>query len=479
MYCSVTGQPPEEPVVSKKTGHLYEKRIIEKYIDTNGKCPVTGEDLSKDDLMAVKTSSTVKPRPVVASSIPGMLTMFQNEWDALMLETHQLKKQLDTVRQELSHTLYQHDAACRVIARLTAQLDAARGQLQNAGVPAAADTSAAGGNGNYVSAFEAKSATLIKGRKKRAVSETQAKAGDISGYKAASSHPVHKSNKPGILCVDVHPTKDNMVATGGVDTSVVLFDRSTGKVASTLSGHTKSVLDVKFHPSEPIVVSASADKTARVWIAGEKGYKAEHILKTHTADVVNVALHPTGQHFATASLDDSWAIHDLARGECLHHAKAKASDNHKGYKSMAIHPDGLIMATGCVNNIVKAWDMRTNDNIANFTHSAAVNAVSFSENGYHMATCEDHKVRVWDLRKDQKILHQFAVDEGTAQGVAFDRSGLFLGVAAADVRVFAAKGWDLVKTWSDHSANVTDVAFGADAKYLASTSMDRTLKFYA
>jgi pre-mRNA-processing factor 19 len=129
--CSISGMIAEIPVLSKKTGHIYEKRLIEKHLNISNKCPVTGSDMSIEDLIEIKCESFTKPRSVQTSSIPGMFNDLQNEWEKIILETYNNKKQLEAAKQQLSHALYQYDAACRVISNLVRERDEAREELFN------------------------------------------------------------------------------------------------------------------------------------------------------------------------------------------------------------------------------------------------------------------------------------------------------------------------------------------------------------
>jgi hypothetical protein len=115
-------------------GNVYEKRLIEAYINENGTEPTTGAALSAEDLLEIRTQPNVIPRPPQMTSIPAMLSMFQNEWDSMALQVYKLQQDLKQARQELSVALYQHDGAVRVIAQVASERDEARKALANVSV---------------------------------------------------------------------------------------------------------------------------------------------------------------------------------------------------------------------------------------------------------------------------------------------------------------------------------------------------------
>lgn len=74
--CSITGQPLAHPVVSRKTGHLYEKSVIEKHLAAFPYCPVTNSPMTVSDLLQLAETpvSIVKGN----ESAQVFLTKFKN-----------------------------------------------------------------------------------------------------------------------------------------------------------------------------------------------------------------------------------------------------------------------------------------------------------------------------------------------------------------------------------------------------------------
>ncbi|VFR01553.1 unnamed protein product [Cuscuta campestris] len=513
MNCSISGEVPVEPVILKKSGLLFEKRLIERHISDFGKCPITGEPLTMDDIVPIKTGKIVKPRPVQAASLPGMLGRFQIEWDGLMLSNFALEQQLHTARQELSHALYQHDAACRVIARLKKERDDARALLAQteSQIPIGAATTNAvdtpafsngkraaedqevdsvvkksrpGISPSIIAELTDCNATLSQQRKKRQIPPTLAPVNVLDRYTQLNCYPLHKTNKPGILSLDICCPKD-IIATGGIDNNTVVFSRSSEQIISTLIGHTKRVTSVKFAVEGEMVVTSSADKTVRVWQESENGnYNCRHILKDHTSEVQAVTIHATNNYFVTASLDSTWCFYELASGLCL--AQVSDASDSEGFTSAAFHPDGLILGTGTSGSIVKIWDVKSQASVAQFAgHVGTVNAISFSENGYFLATAAQDGVKLWDLRKLKNFRNLNSYGDSTpTQSVEFDHSGSYIALGGSDIRVYQVASvkseWSHIKTFPDLSGTgkATCLKFGPDAKYIAVGSMDRNLRLF-
>ncbi|GFO02455.1 pre-mRNA-processing factor 19-like [Plakobranchus ocellatus] len=502
----VSNEVPETPVLSPISGHIFEKRLIEKYILENGTDPIANEKLSVDQLIPVKSSALVKPRPPSATSIPAILKALQDEWDAVMLHCFTLRQQLQTARQELSHALYQHDAACRVIARLIKEVTAAREALATLkpqagiaapGYNAPAPNPAVAAEANPEAAIQPteeavmseevikklqdKATLLTAERKKRGktVPEGLASSEDIRGYRQLASHTgLHSASVPGILSVDVCLRDTSKIVTGGNDKNAVVFNKDTEQVMAILKGHTKKVTSVIYHPEEELVISASPDNTIRVW--GITTASCGQIIRAHDAPVTGISLHATGDYLLSCATDMHWAFSDIRTGRVLTKVMEKTGQMAPALTCAQFHPDGLIFGTGTDDSIIKIWDLKERTNVANFQgHQGPITSISFSENGYYLATsAEDSVVKLWDLRKLKNFKTLQLDDSYEVKGLCFDQSGTYLAVAGSDVRVYLCKQWSELAVFNDHTAAATGVCFGQNSSFLASVSMDRSVKFF-
>ncbi|ORX65756.1 putative nuclear matrix protein NMP200 [Linderina pennispora] len=512
FICAISGEAPATPVISAKTGRVYEQRLLQKYLDEEGREPGTEHSLSEDEIISVHADPpAVKPRPPTLTSIPALLSTFQNEWDALVLETFTLKQQYQQVRQELSQALYQNDASCRVIARLIKERDEARqtleslqaqvGELRTQQAVDADDAAGASMEvdaGNPEEVYYEKSAEvateLRKGRVKRKLPADLTPADQWKAAALASTvESLHSTTQPGILALDVDTTGE-LVLTAGEDHHAEVYARSKDQTLATLKGHTKRVnaaLWINGGGLGERIITASADKSVRIWQpkannthenAKAIGWTKKHVIKTHAAEVTSLSIHPGGEYFASASIDGTWAIHTIDGDTVI----TEQLDSQ--ITQIEFHPDGQFIGIGTADGLVKIVDVKQKQTLATLdvaTEAEAKQVVGlhFSENGYYFATTSAMSAAVWDLRKQRKVREWSSSDLESDDAAAFtairfDKTGGYLAFANDKLHIFQVKGWHHLCALGDSSA-ITSVAWiGSLSTGIVAASSDNSLRVF-
>ncbi|KAI6183390.1 Pre-mRNA-processing factor 19 [Aphelenchoides bicaudatus] len=494
FICAISGVTAEEPVVSPSSGEIFERRLIVKYVEENGLDPVSKTDLKISELVPIKLNESTRAslRPLSTASIPLLLKTLQDEWDACMLNNFTLRQEVQTAREELTHALYQNDAACRVINRLSLELQAARSAMakipqhrvhaeaqnraamsetsaRNADIEMAEDD-LPGMNDEVTEKIANMGVELSNQRKQRGkkLPEGLADVDSIASYKQTSYQTaLHSTGTPGITCLDL---KGQLTLTGGVDKTLVLYNLESEEIESTFKGHRKPITACILHTDQKTVISSSSDSQIRIFSKGNES--ARHVVTVHNAPVSDISLHPTGDYVLSFSDDTYWSLIDLNMGRPI--VKNRGDKEAQPFSCGQCHPDGLIFGTGTRDSMVTIWDLRMQEN-------GEVRSICFSENGYYLASGgAEGEVKIWDLRKLANV-RSFAVGDGNVpiSAVRFDSSGAYLAAASDVVQVLQVKSWKVVNTFEEHTATPTDIRFGDKAKFIVTSSMDKSLRIYS
>ena len=102
------------------------------------------------------------------------------------------------------------------------------------------------------------------------------------------------------------------IVSGGKDSSVRVWDASTGAELNVLNGHCGAVGSVAFSTDGTRVISGSADSSVRVWDASTGAQL--NVLNGHIYGVSSVAFSSDSNHIVSGSFDKSVRVWDASTG---------------------------------------------------------------------------------------------------------------------------------------------------------------------
>ncbi|MCK6579426.1 MAG: NB-ARC domain-containing protein [Anaerolineae bacterium] len=301
----------------------------------------------------------------------------------------------------------------------------------------------------------------------------------------AQDHPLPDLPQPALIRVLAGHTESvtsaayspdgRRIVSASRDRTVRIWDAETGETLHTLAGHTRSVNSAAFSPDGRRIVSASSDHTVRVWDA-ESG-EGVNTLSRHTAEVTSAAFSPDGRRIVSASWDGTARAWDAETGKWV-----LTMDGDTDFvTSAAYSPDGRRIVSASRDGTVRVWDAETGMPIRTLAgHTSSVNSAAFSPDGRRIVSVSDDRtVQVWDA-KSGEALYKLTGHTGIVESTAYSPDGRRIVSTSGDgtVRVWHAEMGNAVHTLVRHTAEVTSAAFSPDGRRIVSASYDRTVRVW-
>jgi len=222
----------------------------------------------------------------------------------------------------------------------------------------------------------------------------------FSVYNIETDREIFSNTHPGsIACFS---PDGKIIASGGHDQLVILWNAATGEKIKELFGHNHYISSLKFSPDGKHLYSASRDKTIIEWDVAKM--IKQNVMGGKIWRSMRVSFTPDGKYLVTTGGYDDyslkiWNLHKIT--------EIKEFNGHKGNLfGFTFSPDSSTMLTFGEDRIPRLWDFTTGTRKMTFkTHNQVVLGAGFSPDGkYCFSYSNDKKVILWDVNSGKKVL---------------------------------------------------------------------------
>ncbi len=241
-----------------------------------------------------------------------------------------------------------------------------------------------------------------------------------------------------------------------------------------LKGHTRDVVSASFSADGSRIVTASLDKTSRVWNARDGSEIA--VLEGRFKQLMSAAFSPDGTRIVAGSLDKTVHVWDAQDGREVARLKGNIEVIDASYS-----PDGTCMVTTSVDASARVWDARDGREVAVLTgHQGSITDTSFSPDGTRIVTAsQDRTARVWDARDGREITAlKGHTDEVVSASFSPDGSRIVTASRDKTAREWDARNGREIFTLKGHTEILTVASFSPDGSRIVTASRDTTARVW-